>query len=382
MPNFLHDAIVFHKQLNPRLFEDNDMKPEIRQALMNMAAEFKDFLGLDDLDVVDITVSGSNAAYTYTPHSDIDLHLVVKIPKKDNQLYSELFDAKKNLYNLTHNQTIKGYNVEFYVQDVKTSVESIGIFSVLNGKWVSYPKRIRAAIDDLSILSKVDALTVRVNACLQSNDFEMCKKTWETIKTMRKTGLSEVGEFSPENLAYKILRTRGIIEALMGHIIEIKDKQLSVESVQESRLNELFDKGTEVKVVRSEDDEFETHATVGNRDLVFGASAVGDIDNKVVWEVAFSEEQPKKHQYDVPSSHFGITGSGGEVEVFNVVLKSINMFIKQYSPDIIKFTADKHGDSDSRAKLYQRMVARYMPAGYELRTSATDRRTNFWIEKK
>lgn len=232
MPNFLHDAIRFRKQLNPALFDDGDMKPEIRQALMTMAAEFQEFLGLEDLDLVDVTMSGSNAAYSYTPHSDIDLHLIVKIPKKLEGLYKELFDAKKNLYNTIHDQTIKGINVEFYVQSAADRVESIGIYSVLNGKWVSYPKRVRAEIDDLSILSKVDAFTVRINQCLTDNDYEAARKTWDDIKDMRKAGLDEAGEFSPENLAYKILRTRGLTKQLFDRIIELKDQQLSVESVE------------------------------------------------------------------------------------------------------------------------------------------------------
>lgn len=232
MPNFLHDAIIFHKTLNPAIWDSGDMRPEIRQALMNMAAEFKDYLGIDDLDIVDITVSGSNAAYTYTPHSDIDLHLVVKIPKKLDQLYTELFDAKKNLYNMTHDQKIKGYDVEFYVQDVNNPVESIGIYSVLNGKWDQFPKRVKANIDDLSILSKVDAYTVRINDALQSNDYDKAKKAWDDLKDMRKAGLAEGGEFSPENLAFKIIRTRGLAKALFDHILAIKDRQLSVESVQ------------------------------------------------------------------------------------------------------------------------------------------------------
>jgi hypothetical protein len=238
MPNFLHDAIVFRKNLNPALWQDGDMKPEIKQAIMNMAAEFQSFLGLDNLDVVDITVSGSNAAYTYTPHSDIDLHLVVKVPKKLEGLYKELFDAKKNLYNMTHDQTIKGYKVEFYVQDERDPVQSMGIYSVINGKWLAFPKRQRANIDDLSILSKVDALTVRVNSCLQSNDYEKCKKTWEDIKTLRKNGLEAEGEFSPENLAFKIIRTRGLTTQLFNHILELKDKQLSLESVNQNDLSE------------------------------------------------------------------------------------------------------------------------------------------------
>jgi hypothetical protein len=383
MPNFLHDAIVFHKTLNPAIWVDGEMKPEIKQALMNMASEFQDFLGLDELDVLDITVSGSNAAYTYTPHSDIDLHLVVKIPAKFNQLYTELFDAKKNLYNLTHNQTIKGFDVEFYVQDSKIGVESIGIYSVLRDKWISYPKRVKAQIDDLSILSKVDAYTVRINSVIQSNNYDAAKRTWDDLKNMRKAGLAEGGEFSPENLAYKILRTRGLLQALFDHIIAIKDAQLSVESqdMAKPQLVELFDADRSVKVVTSTSDTFETTAIINGRTITFGADRLADLDNKTIWEVAFSEN--RQASLTAPTvSHFGVTGSGGEVEVFSMIAASMKLFVEKYSPDVVKFTADKTGNSDSRARLYKRMVDRLSPAGYVASTNSTTSRTNFWIEKK
>lgn len=228
---FLDDAIIFHDTLNPAIWEiDGEMKPEVRNALMAMAGEFQDFLGLDNLDVRDIVITGSNAAFTYTPHSDIDLHLVVRIPARFDELYLELFDAKKNLYNLTHDQKIKGFDVEFYVEDEREQAVSMGIFSILKNRWIHTPRKVKASIDDASVKAKVSAFQDQIAACLESNDIDLAKKTWENLKAMRKAGLDSGGEFSPENLAFKILRTQGLNKKLFDHIVFLKDKELSLES--------------------------------------------------------------------------------------------------------------------------------------------------------
>ena len=92
----LGDAVKFNNKLNPKLWgADEHLLPEVRTKLLEIADEFREFLGINDLQLKDITISGSNAAYTYTPHSDIDLHLVVDLPEADvSEVYRELFDAK------------------------------------------------------------------------------------------------------------------------------------------------------------------------------------------------------------------------------------------------------------------------------------------------
>jgi len=108
----LADAVKFNDQLNPRIWRNNKMRPEVREKLLEIAADFKESLGLSDLDLEDITVSGSNAGFTYTPHSDIDLHLVVRMPEQCDEVYQELFNAKKYEYNNEHDIKIGGYDVE------------------------------------------------------------------------------------------------------------------------------------------------------------------------------------------------------------------------------------------------------------------------------
>jgi len=124
----LHDAINFHHDLNPQIWDSMEqMRPKVKNALIRIANDFRDFLGIKDLSVIDVTVSGSNAAYSYTPYSDIDLHLIVDFTEINNDdVYRELFNAKKYQYNDQHDIMIRGYEVELYVQDSIQPHASLG----------------------------------------------------------------------------------------------------------------------------------------------------------------------------------------------------------------------------------------------------------------
>jgi hypothetical protein len=110
----LADTVKFHDRLNPRLWDSEEhLRPEVKDKLMEVARDFQEFLGVPDLDVKDITISGSNAAFNYTPASDIDLHIVIDIPDvAHDEVYRELFNAKKYQYNDEHDIRIRGADVE------------------------------------------------------------------------------------------------------------------------------------------------------------------------------------------------------------------------------------------------------------------------------
>jgi hypothetical protein len=227
----LGDAVKFNDKLNPRIWGANEqMLPEVREQLLRIADDFREFLGISNLEVKDITVSGSNAAYTYTPHSDIDLHLVVDLPEADaNEVYRELFDAKKYQYNEMHNIKIGGYDVELYVQDANKTHHSQGIYSVKNNDWVSVPKRRKIDVDDISVKSKFEDLGHRIESAIASGDYEKMLELSTKIREYRQAGLDAHGEFGPENLAFKILRTQGLIKQLYDARNAAKDELLSLD---------------------------------------------------------------------------------------------------------------------------------------------------------
>ena len=225
----LADAVKFNNTLNPVIWSGQTMKPEVRERLMTIAKDFKEFLGLSDIEVKDITVSGSNAGYTYTPHSDIDLHLVVDIPQADSSaVYRELFDAKKYQYNDQHNITIGGYDVELYVEDARKQPVSQGIYSVLNNDWVKIPRKIRATVNDEAVRSKFEDIGHRIESAVASGNSDTIEELAKKIKNMRQAGLDAHGELGAENLAYKMLRNQGMIKKLYDARQAAQDAEMSL----------------------------------------------------------------------------------------------------------------------------------------------------------
>jgi len=223
----LDDAVKFNDHLNPRLWDSAEhLRPEVREQLLRIAEDFREFLGVPDLDLVDVTISGSNAAYTYTPNSDIDLHLVVNMP--EDPVYRELFDAKKFQYNEQHDITIGGADVELYVQNADQPHISQGVYSLINNDWLQVPRRVKSVVDDTSTRNKFETVGRQIERAIKSGNLKRMTRLADKIKKMRQTGLESHGEFGPENLAFKMLRKQGLIKELYDARNAAKDKEFSL----------------------------------------------------------------------------------------------------------------------------------------------------------
>jgi hypothetical protein len=248
----LHDAVFFHDELNPVIFAGETMRPEVRRQLMLIAEDFIDHLGIQHLEIGDITISGSNAAYSYTKHSDIDLHILVDMNKlSDDLVYRELFEAKKIVYNDTHDITIGGYEVELYVQDSSKPVISLGEYSVMYDKWIRLPKKHRANLDQMATRLKFEKILKLAGLALKHNNALNIHNLLSTIKKYRQSGLDKHGEFGPENLAYKALRSKGVIQKLYDRLNKLHDKTLSL---PESKINKKVNR-------RATDEDYNPNGT-------------------------------------------------------------------------------------------------------------------------
>ena len=228
----MSDAVAFHDQLNPKLFHGQYLRPDVDEQLQVIARDFLSELGVQDLDVKDVTISGSNAAYSYTPHSDLDLHILVDLSQySDDAVYQELFHAKKNLYNDSHDITINGIPVELYIQDANEPVVSLGEYSILQNKWLRLPSKRRSNLDQTATKQKYEKLYKVAEYALHTKDLSKLKKVLETIKRYRQAGLDLGGEFGPENLAYKVLRSQGVITKLYDLRDKLHSQRLSIEGM-------------------------------------------------------------------------------------------------------------------------------------------------------
>ena len=351
----MSDAVTFHDNLNSKLFRGQHLQPEVELQLKNIAQDFLQEMGIHDLDVRDITVSGSNAAYSYTDHSDLDLHILVNMKDlPDDDIYREFFKAKKDLYNDSHDITINGIPVELYIQDAAEPVTSLGEYSVKDKKWLRLPTKRRANFDQTATKAKYEKLLDIIDTALHSDNMSKVNKILKKITQYRQAGLDKGGEFGPENLAYKALRSRGYITKLYDLRDKLHSKHLSLNGMY-SNVSESFDKP--YKVLRWEKGDF------GDVD------AIARLDDGTFLSIMFTKGFSQETQEDAWSVEFyrnnsqEVTGEGDAQRVFATVLSAIQTFIKKYKPNKVFFAANKVDDTghdlQSRASLYDKLVQRY-----------------------
>ena len=62
-----------HNELNPLLWQGEDLRPEVKMALLKIAKDFIEYVEVP-FEVKDLVLTGSQLGYYYTKHSDLDLH--------------------------------------------------------------------------------------------------------------------------------------------------------------------------------------------------------------------------------------------------------------------------------------------------------------------
>jgi hypothetical protein len=241
MSNFkkILDSFSVKETLNPKIWENPDdasksvMKPKVRKTLMKIAEKFVEFLG-EDIFVDNIHLTGSLSNYNWSEFSDFDLHIVIDFNQfgKQSELYKELFNLKKQVFNDKHNIKIFGYDVELYAEDSKEPHYSSGVYSIMNNEWISNPKKFKENVDKSVLESKIKTWVEKIETAIEEEkDLEGLRKK---LKEYRQCGLEKDGELAYENLVFKFLRRSGHIQKLFDTLNKQTDKELSIErTIQE-----------------------------------------------------------------------------------------------------------------------------------------------------
>lgn len=229
--------------LNPDFWIKGDdgytLKPRVREKLLQIANDFIDDVEVD-IVIDDVIMTGSLANYNWSKFSDVDLHILVNTNQFDERvksIYDELFHLKKTLYNKKHNITIYGYEVEVYIEDTNQSkdVQDIGKFSIISNEWVEVPTRESVSINYKKIEAKakewmklIDNLINEINEKDLDTAKILIKKYKDKLKKFRTCGLQKGGEYSEENLVFKILRRNGYLEKVKELKTDLTDKEFSL----------------------------------------------------------------------------------------------------------------------------------------------------------
>ena len=227
------------QELNPEFWigADKILNPEVRDKLLQIADDFYNQLGLD-VDVFDITITGSLANYNWSKYSDVDLHIIIDYANvdADYEFVKEFLKSKKGDWNRKHDVTMFGYEVEVYVQDFQEAHMSSGIYSVLKGEWNKMPVREEVSVNWDDVRQKTSEVIDRIEMVQQIMDegnfgeaVEQADKIKEKIRKLRQCGLERGGVYSIENLAFKALRRGDYLEQLSDLKIVSYDKLMSVE---------------------------------------------------------------------------------------------------------------------------------------------------------
>jgi hypothetical protein len=235
-------------ELNPKIWdEDQKMKSDVRKTLLKIADDYFESLELPKVDIEDVTMTGSLANYNWSKYSDVDLHIVVDyddIPV-DEELVQDFLKSKSSNWNKEHDVTIYGYDVELYVQDINEPHHSTGVYSILKDEWVTKPKKQKISFNDKSVKEKSNRLMDRVEEIYDEMDevdnevtIKRVDKLTEKIKKMRQSGLETGGEFSVENIVFKVLRRNGMLDRLYDIKTVAYDNSVTLES---TKLNTLIE---------------------------------------------------------------------------------------------------------------------------------------------
>jgi predicted nucleotidyltransferase len=225
-------------ELNSKIWDENqNLRSEVREKLLQTANEFVDFIGVPLL-IEDVIFTGSLANYNWSEYSDIDLHVVcdfIQFSDTELSLYEELFKVKKTIFNTNHDIKIFGYEVELYVQNATEAHFSSGVYSVLYDKWDVKPEKEDSNIDTKILKSKINHWKTQIDTVVDNateKDIdearEYIKKFKEKLKKYRSSGLKKEGEYSYENLVFKYLRRSDYLEKLFSLENNLLDKELSL----------------------------------------------------------------------------------------------------------------------------------------------------------
>jgi predicted nucleotidyltransferase len=203
--------------LNPALWDNEQFDAKLRAAFIRIAKHFIEFLDVP-VKVKDITLTGSNVNYNWTPHSDIDIHVVLDYSKinKNTDLVANLMRAKKSIWNNNYPLQHDGMDIELYAQDDTDAPAGAGVYSLLHDKWIVKPDSEKVTVKDADIIAKSEPFAYMIDNlnANQPNVLSRIKALIYKLRKFRQCGLDKAGEYSLENLAFKRLRTSGHLNQL------------------------------------------------------------------------------------------------------------------------------------------------------------------------
>lgn len=227
-------SIVMNDELSPLIWINETMIQDIRKILLNNVKKFLEFSNLETLTFSDIILTGSMANYNYGDYSDIDIHIILDFNQlsDDKEFVKDYLKIKSMLWEDKVPVSIGGHYIEYYFQDIADSHHSSGVFSIYKNKWIRKPLNKLINIDTENVKLKTAYYINKIEELENIDDINIFnikyKELKHKIKKFRQCGLDNLGEYSTENLVFKILRNNGYLDKLLNLRNDKLTSELSV----------------------------------------------------------------------------------------------------------------------------------------------------------
>lgn len=245
----LQDSFEIHNTLNPKIWgRDNRLLPEVEEKIKETVDLFVTSVDLP-LRIVDVHIVGSNASYNYTQFSDLDVHIVVNYSKMDapQQLVEILMNALRAQFNSKHDITIRGIKLELFVEDVRSGVQSNGIYSVFTKRWIKFPKKL-VNVPEIDVSEDLEKWIQKIDRVIDREDKDEVASTIDKLYLIRKNSIAKDGEYGYGNQLFKEIRSSGKLQELKDLLSKLESDYLSLENYKNNLTEEIIMNDEEVSV--------------------------------------------------------------------------------------------------------------------------------------
>lgn len=231
----LTEKFEVHDTLNPKLWSsDNKLLDDVKVRIVEIIEQFVSTTCEEvPLNIVDVRLVGSQVSYNYTQYSDLDVHIVTnfELLPASKEILQALYNALKTKFNNDYDITIKGIEVELYVEDIKSTAVSNGIYSLYYDKWIKFPQKLDN-VPQIDISDKITQCSTYINKVLNSDNSDSITNAINDIYLIRKNSLDKDGEYGEGNLLFKEIRNLGLLDALKDKYKEVRSKELTLEHLR------------------------------------------------------------------------------------------------------------------------------------------------------
>ena len=189
-PQFIDVKSLIKQQqtLDPQLWDDEKLKPEIVDRLIQIARKFFKSLDIGPITLIkDITLTGSLASFNWSDYSDVDLHILLDFTQFENpEIIKDLVRNAASNWNNKHDIKMKGYEVEMYVQDANEPHHSLGVYSLSNNRFLKTPQKFTKKIDAGAVKEKANDLMEKIDDIYDNyaeQQYEDLQDLWDQYKS-------------------------------------------------------------------------------------------------------------------------------------------------------------------------------------------------------